>query len=100
MNAQENQLNLQLIAILIVTIRHARDRDRLITEEEFAYKVGVTPQTARAWRHKGDIVGVRLPGDDVRYTYEQYESFIRDCAERERLALRAKKFDRVKTKAA
>ena len=101
-SATIEQLNLQLIAILLVTIGHTREKNRVLTEEEMAFKLGIAPRTLRDWRNQEPpaIEYLRLPGGDVRYTQRHYEKFLADCETRAINERRAKGVTRVKAKAA
>jgi predicted site-specific integrase-resolvase len=75
----DGQLNVKLIAILMVLVQHVRNERRLYTEEEAAYIFGVHITTMARWRQSGAISYLNLGGDLIRYRWEHLESRMESC---------------------
>ena len=71
-----NPLNLQLIVILLATIEHVRDQNRLLTEREAQQILGVSYDTMARLRKARQIEFIRFEGGDIRYKREHLEAFI------------------------
>lgn len=70
------ELNLQLIVILISTMRQMQDRNRLLWEWEVAQRLGISEVTLARWRKDRMIAHVPLAGTEIRYRAEDVERFI------------------------
>jgi predicted DNA-binding transcriptional regulator AlpA len=70
------ELNLQLIVILISTVRQIQDRNRLLWEWEVAQRLGISEVTLARWRKDRMIAHVPLAGTEIRYRQEDVERFI------------------------
>ena len=69
-------LNLQLIVVLLATIEHVRDQERLLTEREAQQILGVSYDTMARLRKTRQIDFIRFEGGDIRYRREHIEAFI------------------------
>lgn len=70
------ELNLQLIVILISTLRQMHDHNRLLWEWEVAQRLGISEVTLARWRKDRMISHVPLAGTEIRYRQEDVEKFI------------------------
>lgn len=71
-----NPLNLQLVVILLATIEHVKDQNRLLTEREARHILGLSYRTMLRYREARQIEFIRLEGGDIRYRREHLEAFI------------------------
>lgn len=53
-----------------------KSRARLLTPEETAEFLGVSPNTVRAWLRRGELKGVKLGGKVWRVRQEDIDDFI------------------------
>ena len=61
-------------------VQAQREYEALLTEEQAAERLGVSPGTLRVWRCKGryGLPYVRLGAKSIRYRPEDVEQFIED----------------------